>query len=140
MPCIFGTNISRSFESLCIFRLSFQSSSSLFTSSLLNIHFFTPSKINSDTYINSSVNMLFRATILAFAGLASACVQQPTGALGGNPIGQPTLNQIVPVGKPFTITWNVSIIPTSSLQSSQTDPLAAHYRWHRFHRAPPWPV
>ena len=56
--------------------------------------------------------MLFRATILAFAGLASACVQQPTGALGGNPIGQPTLNQIVPVGKPFTITWNVSISQT----------------------------
>lgn len=53
--------------------------------------------------------MLFRASILAFAGLASACVQQPTGALGGNPIGQPTLNQLVPVGKPFTITWNVSI-------------------------------
>ncbi|MCJ1347262.1 hypothetical protein MMC31_005484 [Peltigera leucophlebia] len=59
--------------------------------------------------------MLFRATILAFAGLASACVQQPTGALGGNPIGQPTLNQIVPVGKPFTITWNPTTAGTVSI-------------------------
>lgn len=83
--------------------------------------------------------MLFRASILAFAGLASACVQQPTGALGGNPIGQPTLNQLVPVGKPFTITWNVSI--SNNLHHRvfpKTDLLAAHNGRYCFYRAPPW--
>lgn len=55
--------------------------------------------------------MLFRATFVAaaLAGLASACVQQPTGALGGNPINTPGLGQIVDAGKPFAITWNVSL-------------------------------
>lgn len=107
-----STNSSHSFflkninNSVCLFRL-FHPTLSLFTRrySFYNIK---SSNISVKNQI-FKINMLFRATILAFAGLASACVQQPTGALGGNPIGQPTLNQIVPVGKPFTITWNVSI-------------------------------
>lgn len=36
---------------------------------------------------------------------AQGCAQKPSGANIGNPIGAPGLNQQVPVGTPFTITW-----------------------------------
>ena len=45
----------------------------------------------------------------AFAGLASAYTT-PVGANPvGNPISKPGLNEIVPAGTTYTITWNVSI-------------------------------
>ena len=59
------------------------------------------------------------ATVVAvvFAGIASACSQLPVGSTpSGNPIGLPTLNQVVPAGKPFTITWNVRVsLPSVSV-------------------------
>ena len=43
----------------------------------------------------------------AYAGLTSAYTT-PVGATpSGNPISAPGLNEIVPAGTPFTITWNV---------------------------------
>ncbi|MCJ1358741.1 MAG: hypothetical protein MMC33_008741 [Icmadophila ericetorum] len=42
----------------------------------------------------------------AFAGLTAAYTQ-PVGATpSGNPISKPGLNEIVPAGKPYTITWD----------------------------------
>ncbi|KAL8823005.1 MAG: hypothetical protein Q9191_006273, partial [Dirinaria sp. TL-2023a] len=55
--------------------------------------------------------MHFSATLglsAALINLASAkgCKQQPVGANpSGNAIGAPSLNQFVPAGKPFEITW-----------------------------------
>ncbi|MCJ1464094.1 hypothetical protein MMC07_002706 [Pseudocyphellaria aurata] len=52
---------------------------------------------------------LATATIVGavLAGIASACSQLPVGSNpSGNPINLPTLNQVVPAGKPFTISWN----------------------------------
>lgn len=54
-----------------------------------------------------STSIIVAATV---AGLASACPQLPVGSNpSGNPINLPTLNQAVPAGTPFTITWNVCI-------------------------------
>lgn len=47
---------------------------------------------------------LFTAGLAAFAPLASAYTQ-PKGDPSGNAIYEPGLNSIVPVGKPFSITW-----------------------------------
>ena len=45
----------------------------------------------------------------AYAGVATACSQQPVGSTpSGNPISAPVL-QVVEAGKPFQITWNVRI-------------------------------
>ena len=53
--------------------------------------------------------------LVAFVGIASAasgCSQAPVGDTpSGNPIAAPGLNQVVPAGTPFTITWNVSVTP-----------------------------
>ena len=53
------------------------------------------------------------ASLIAFVGVASAasgCSQAPSsGDPSGNPIAAPGLNQVVPAGTPFTITWNVSV-------------------------------
>ena len=52
-------------------------------------------------------------SLVAFVGIASAasgCSQAPVGDTpSGNPIAAPGLNQVVPAGTPFTITWNVSV-------------------------------
>lgn len=53
---------------------------------------------------------------VAFAGLASACSQLPVGSNpSGNPINLPTLNQVVPAGVPFTITWTPTTQGTVSI-------------------------
>lgn len=56
------------------------------------------------------------ASLVAFVGISSAasgCSQAPAGDTpSGNPIAAPGLGQIVPAGTPFTITWNVSSIPS----------------------------
>ena len=72
---------------------------------------------------------LFTAGLAAFAPLASAYTT-PTGDPSGNAIYEPGLNSIVPVGKPFTITWdpttegNVSLVllhgPSSNCVPIQT--------------------
>lgn len=51
-----------------------------------------------------SFRALFTAGLAAFAPLASAYTT-PKGDPTGNAIYEPGLNSIVPVGKPFTITW-----------------------------------
>ncbi|KAI4724837.1 hypothetical protein E4T49_07443 [Aureobasidium sp. EXF-10728] len=51
-----------------------------------------------------SFRALFTAGLAAFAPLASAYTT-PQGDPTGNAIYEPGLNSIVPVGKPFTITW-----------------------------------
>jgi len=50
----------------------------------------------------------------AFAGLANAYTQ-PVGNPEGNPISAPGLNQIVPEGEPFTITWQATTPGTVTL-------------------------
>ena len=70
--------------------------------------------LKNHNHIRLNIKMRFSIAaiqIAALAGLASAqgCKQQPTGALAGNPIGAPGLNEQVQVGTPFTITWNVCI-------------------------------
>ncbi|KAI5247544.1 hypothetical protein E4T43_02018 [Aureobasidium subglaciale] len=52
-----------------------------------------------------SFRALFTAGLAAFAPLASAYTV-PKGDPTGNAIYEPGLNSIVPVGKPFTITWS----------------------------------
>lgn len=51
-----------------------------------------------------SFRALFTAGLAAFAPLVSAYTT-PKGDPTGNAIYEPGLNSIVPVGKPFTITW-----------------------------------
>jgi hypothetical protein len=51
-----------------------------------------------------SFRALFTAGLAAFAPLTSAYTT-PKGDPTGNAIYEPGLNSIVPVGKPFTITW-----------------------------------
>ena len=48
-------------------------------------------------------------TSAALAGIASAWTT-PTSADTGNSFYTPGLNQIVPVGAPFNVTWNVSLL------------------------------
>ncbi|KAM3424896.1 hypothetical protein BST61_g6871 [Cercospora zeina] len=55
---------------------------------------------------------LFLAGLL---GLAAAYTKPVGDAPSGNPISQPGLNSIVPVGKPFTITWNPTTQGTVTL-------------------------
>lgn len=48
----------------------------------------------------------FSAFALFVAGLASVnAYTEPTTGPSGNPIAQPSLNEIVPVGEPYSITW-----------------------------------
>ena len=57
------------------------------------------------------------AAVLALTGFTNAYTT-PVGANpSGNPIFKPGLSEIVPVGKPYTITWNVRIPPNSSALS-----------------------
>jgi len=44
-----------------------------------------------------------------------AAYTQPTGNLQGNPIYTPSLNEIVPAGKPYKITWNPTTPGTVTL-------------------------
>ncbi|KAH0557127.1 hypothetical protein GP486_005085 [Trichoglossum hirsutum] len=46
------------------------------------------------------------AAILASAASLAAAVTTPVGDPSGNPINKPGLGEIVPVGKPYAITWN----------------------------------
>ncbi|THX32422.1 hypothetical protein D6D10_08108 [Aureobasidium pullulans] len=55
-------------------------------------------------YMIMSFRALFTAGLAAFAPLVSAYTT-PKGDPTGNAIYEPGLNSIVPVGKPFTITW-----------------------------------
>lgn len=48
------------------------------------------------------------AVLSAIVDIASAYTQ-PVGEPSGNPIARPGLHEKVPVGKPYTITWNVSL-------------------------------
>ena len=63
----------------------------------------------------NSKTPLFKMKYSMFAGAAAALISmvdaytQPTGALGGNPVVLPSTNSPVTVGKPYTITWTVSI-------------------------------
>ncbi|KAG9524363.1 hypothetical protein KCV07_g1942, partial [Aureobasidium melanogenum] len=61
-----------------------------------------------------SFRALFTAGLAAFAPLASAYTT-PKGDPTGNAIYEPGLNSIVPVGKPFTITWQPDTEGTVSL-------------------------
>jgi hypothetical protein len=61
-----------------------------------------------------SFRALFTAGLAAFAPLASAYTT-PKGDPTGNAIYEPGLNSIVPVGKPFTITWQPDTKGTVSL-------------------------
>ncbi|KAG9983861.1 hypothetical protein KCU78_g21044, partial [Aureobasidium melanogenum] len=61
-----------------------------------------------------SFRVLFTAGLAAFAPLASAYTT-PKGDPTGNAIYEPGLNSIVPVGKPFTITWQPDTEGTVSL-------------------------
>ena len=92
--------------------------------------------------------MHFPATLglsATFITLASAksCKQQPVGANpSGNAIGAPSLNQAVPAGKPFEITWTVSISPLQYLAPlSESEPRAncppAHNSRPRLYQPPP---
>ena len=48
----------------------------------------------------------FSTFALFVAGLASVnAYTEPTTGPSGNPIAQPTLDEIVPVGAPYSITW-----------------------------------
>ncbi|KAF2662089.1 hypothetical protein K491DRAFT_586210 [Lophiostoma macrostomum CBS 122681] len=59
--------------------------------------------------------MLFKTSAIAFfAGLAAA-YHAPVGDPTGNPIATPGLNQIVPAGKAFEITWTPTTSNTVSL-------------------------
>ena len=49
----------------------------------------------------------FSALVSVFATIAAAYTT-PVGEPQGNPIAKPGLNEIVPVGIPYTITWDVS--------------------------------
>jgi hypothetical protein len=51
-----------------------------------------------------SFRTLFTASLAAFAPLVAAYTA-PKGDPSGNAIYEPGLNSIVPVGKPFSITW-----------------------------------
>lgn len=65
--------------------------------------------------MSPSLFSLFAAGIAAFAPIASAYTQ-PVGASPiGNPIYTPSLHQVVPVGKPFSITWNPTTTGNVSL-------------------------
>ena len=46
---------------------------------------------------------LFVAGLTSIAGVSA--VTEPTTGPSGNPISKPGLNELVPVGEPFTITW-----------------------------------
>ncbi|KAG9548400.1 hypothetical protein KCU71_g11888, partial [Aureobasidium melanogenum] len=61
-----------------------------------------------------SFRALFTTGLAAFAPLASAYTT-PKGDPTGNAIYEPGLNSIVPVGKPFTITWQPDTEGTVSL-------------------------
>ncbi|KAG9532213.1 hypothetical protein KCU93_g1177, partial [Aureobasidium melanogenum] len=61
-----------------------------------------------------SFRALFTAGLAAFAPLASAYTT-PKGDPTGNAMYEPGLNSIVPVGKPFTITWEPDTKGTVSL-------------------------
>lgn len=61
-----------------------------------------------------SLRALFTAGLAAFGPLASAYTT-PKGDPTGNAIYEPGLNSIVPVGKPFTITWEPDTEGTVSL-------------------------
>jgi len=52
------------------------------------------------------------AVLSAVAGIASAWTQ-PVGEPTGNPIAKPGFHEKVPVAKPYTITWNVSLLAPS---------------------------
>jgi hypothetical protein len=54
------------------------------------------------------------AAVAFFAGLAAA-YHQPVGEPTGNPIATPGLNEIVPAGEAFEITWNPTTTNTVSL-------------------------
>jgi len=58
---------------------------------------------------------LFTAGLAAFAPLVSAYTTPTGDAPKGNPIAQPGLNTIVPVGKDFQITWDPTTEGTVSL-------------------------
>lgn len=58
---------------------------------------------------------LFTAGLAAFAPLVSAYTTPTGDAPKGNPIAQPGLNTIVPVGKDFQITWDPTTQGTVSL-------------------------
>ena len=51
---------------------------------------------------------VFALVAAAFASLASA-YHTPVGNPSGNPILKPGLQEQVPAGKPYTITWTVSL-------------------------------
>lgn len=52
--------------------------------------------------------------VSVFSVLASIAAAYTTPVNGpiGNPIARPGLHEQVPVGKPYTITWNVSLLST----------------------------
>lgn len=58
---------------------------------------------------------LLTAVVAAFAGLTSAYTT-PVGAVpSGNPTKTPALNQILPVGRPFSITWTPTTTGTITI-------------------------
>jgi hypothetical protein len=56
---------------------------------------------------------IFSGVVAAFASLAAAYTT-PTNGPEGNAIYTPTLNEQVPVGSPYTITWDVSDSPCAA--------------------------
>ncbi|KAL9532807.1 hypothetical protein SMMN14_03380 [Sphaerulina musiva] len=58
---------------------------------------------------------VFTAGLAAFAPLVAAYTKPTGDAPVGNPISQPGLNSVVPVGEGFTITWNPTTQGTVTL-------------------------
>lgn len=54
------------------------------------------------------------AVLSTLAGIASAWTQ-PVGDPIGNPISRPSLHEKVPVGKPYTITWEPTLHPEGTV-------------------------
>lgn len=57
---------------------------------------------------------ILSAVLSAVAGLASAYTTPTTGPIG-NPISKPSLHEKVPVGKPYTITWEPTLHPEGTV-------------------------
>ena len=60
---------------------------------------------------------------MRFATLVATALAAVSGALAqsGNPIAKPGLNEQVPAGQPYTITWNVRsryLFPPCALQTA----------------------
>jgi len=77
-----------------------------------------------------SITTLVIAVCAGVASAATNCKQQPaTGDPSGNPVYHPGLDEQVPVGAPFDITWNV-IMPFSICIGQTLIGVPAHNDWH----------